>query len=181
MIHKLLSAWRLSWSHMTTCHLLFRFSIIPPAHNGWSQDMSLNKMFDTAILCFSVVPFLKIIVICCARIDSSIQIKARLAGNLCKHFFPFSLISRPAKTWNRTFSIWAKRAALYLGFCHNYPLWSWKAPAQESTQDNHSSWGQRSRSFFTQSINRNPDKKKVSMCWGQIKQPGFETKKYRYK
>lgn len=54
-------------------------------------------MFDTAILCFSVVPFFFILRICCASTDSSIQIKARPAGNLCKHFFSFTLISRPAK------------------------------------------------------------------------------------
>lgn len=165
-----------TWPHAVS---FLDFSIIPPFCNGQSQDTSLNKMFDIAILCLSVVLFFfsfLIILICCACIESSIQIKARLAGNLCKHFFSFSLISRPAKTWNRTFSVRAKRAVLYLGFCHKYPLCSWKAPAQESTRGNYSSQGQCSRSFFTQRINRNPERKKVSMIWGQIKELGFETK-----
>lgn len=147
LTHKLLAAGRLFWAHMATHCLAFTLCHCAcywyPSEPGYSSEQDVWYSHLMLFLwCFFYVTL-----IWCACIDSSVPIEARLAGDLCKCFFSFTLDSRLAKPETGCcphgllpdlFLAWAS----CIGSCHQLE----DSSSGAHTHNNHSSPGQCSKS-----------------------------------
>lgn len=88
LTHKSVVAWRLFWAYIATCcltfplfHCAYYWELSEPEYRPEQDVWCSHPMFFSVLL-----HFLKIILIWCAYIPSSVPTKAWLLGNLDKHF-----------------------------------------------------------------------------------------------